>query len=126
MERGVKGMFDQNKRKFKRSATNVHVKFKKEEGLDKKTQQYLNGVAENCGIGGMFIATDTLLEKGSVITLDLVFLDEGAEINVQAKAVVRWIQRFRKPKGMGVEFYDFSGLEGIDFQPYIERLVQKD
>ncbi len=116
-------LFEQNKRKFRRSAVNVHVKFKEEKELDDDAKQYLQGVAENCGIGGMFIATDFLLAKGSVVSLELVFLEEGQEIIVQAKAIVRWIQRFRKPKGMGVEFYDFSGLEGIDFESYIARLV---
>ena len=103
-------MLDTNKRKFKRSATNVLVKFKKEDGIDSKTKQYLHGVAKDSAMGGIFIATDNLMDKGSVIALDFLFLEEGKEVNIQAKAIVRWTQRFRKPKGMGVEFYEFTGL----------------
>lgn len=116
-------MFDDNKRKFKRSATNVLVRFK-EENLDKQTKHYLDGVAQDYGRGGIFIATDKPMNKGSVVFLDFLFLDEGKEVHIQAKAIVRWTRIFRKPKGMGVEFYDFTGLEGIDFEEYLEKLLQ--
>lgn len=116
-------MSDENKRKFERSATNVLVRFRKEENVDKKTQNYLNGVAKDYGRGGIFLATDKPMDKGSIISIDFLFQDEGKEVNIKAKAVVRWIQRFRKPKGMGVEFYDFTGLEGVDFEKYLELLL---
>ena len=66
------------------------------------------------------------MDKGSVISLDFLFLEEGKEVNIQAKAIVRWTQRFRKPKGMGVEFYDFTGLAGVDFEKYLEKLLQQN
>lgn len=116
-------MFD-NKRKFKRSATDVLVKYRKEEDIDKNTKDYLHGIAKDYGMGGIFLATDNPMEKGSVISLDFLLLDEGKEINVQAKAIVRWTQKFRKPKGMGVQFYDFSGLEGLDIEQCFEKLFQ--
>jgi hypothetical protein len=113
----------ENKRKFKRSATNVLVKFKKEDDIDSKTKHYLQGIAKDSGMGGIFIATDNLMDKGSVISLDFLFLEDGKEVNVQAKAIVRWTQRFRKPKGMGVEFYEFTGLAGVGFEKYLEKLL---
>ncbi len=116
-------MFD-NKRKFKRSASNVLVKYRKVEDLDRSTKQYLHGIAKDYGMGGIFLATDNPMDKGTVISLDFLFLDKGTEVTVQAKAIVRWTQRFRKPKGMGVKFYDFTGLDGIDIEKYLEKLVQ--
>ena len=115
-------MFDN--RKFKRSATDVLVKYRKVEDIDKDTKHYLQGIAKDYGRGGIFLTTDNPMEKGSVISLDFLLLDEGKEINVQAKAIVRWTQRFRKPKGMGVQFYDFTGLDGLDIEQCFEKLFQ--
>jgi Tfp pilus assembly protein PilZ len=120
---GRQAMFD-NKREFKRSATDVLVKYRKVEDVDKSTKHYLEGIAENYGMGGVFLATDKPMQKGSVISLDFLLLDEGKEVTIQAKAIVRWIQRFRNPKGMGVEFYDFSGLDGVDVEHCFEKLFQ--
>ncbi len=115
-------MFDE-KREFKRVATDVLVRFS-EQDVDKLTQEYLQGVAKDCGLSGMFLATDHLLSKGSVVTLNFFFFDEGEEVNIQAKAIVRWTQRFRRPKGMGLEFFEFKGLKGRDFEQCLAQLLQ--
>lgn len=99
-------MFEE-KRKFKRIASEVLVRFSEQE-VDKGTQQYLQGVAKDCGLSGMFLATNHLMSKGSVVSLNFLFLDNEQEVNIQAKAIVRWIQRFRKPKGMGLEFLNLK------------------
>jgi len=116
-------MFD-NKRKFKRSATNVLVKYREVEDMDRSTRQYLHAIAKDYGVGGIFLATDNPMEKGSVISLDFLLLEDGKEVTIQAKAIVRWTQRFRKPKGMGVKFYDFTGLDGMDVEQCLEKLLQ--
>ena len=116
-------MFEE-KRKFKRIASNVRVGFNKEQ-VDKETKEYFQGVAEDCGLSGMFLATEHLMPKGSVVSLRFQFIDkEGKEVNIQAQAVVRWTQRFRKPKGMGLEFYEFSGLENRNFEDCLEQLLK--
>ncbi len=46
------------------------------------------------------------------------------EVTIQAQAVVRWTQRFRKPKGMGLEFFEFNGLEGRNFEQCMEQLLK--
>lgn len=116
-------MFEE-KRKFKRMASNVHVGFSKQQ-VDKETEEYFQGVAEDCGLSGMFLATDHLMPKGSLVSLNFQFHDtKGEQVTIQAKAVVRWLQRFRKPKGMGLEFFEFIGLGDRDFEHCLQRLLQ--
>jgi len=119
----ISAMFD-NKRKFERSATNVLVRYKEVEDVDQSTKEYLNGIAKDFGMGGIFLATDKPMSKGSVLTLDFLLIDEGKKINITAKAIVRWTQRFLSPRGMGVEFYEFTGLEGIDVEECLTKILQ--
>ncbi len=114
-----------HKREFKRRATNVPVKYKKMDSIDKTTTYYLDGIAKNYGRGGIFLATDKLMEKGTLVSLEFLLLDEGREIAIQVKAIVRWIQEFRRPKGMGMHFYDFTGLDGVDVQQCLKKLFQQ-
>jgi PilZ domain-containing protein len=116
-------MFEE-KRKFKRIASNVRVGFSKQQ-VDKETEEYFQGVAEDCGLSGMFLATDHLMPKGSVISLNFQFIDEeGEQVTIQAQAIVRWTQRFRKPKGMGLEFFEFNGLGDRDFEQCLKQLLK--
>ncbi len=116
-------MFEE-KRKFKRIASNVHIGFSKQQ-VDKETEEYFQGVAEDCGLSGMFLATDHLMPKGSIVTLNFQFRDnDGEKVTIQAQAVVRWAQRFRKPRGMGLEFFEFNGLGERNFEQCLEQLLQ--
>jgi hypothetical protein len=116
-------MFEE-KREFKRIASNVHIGFSKQQ-VDKETEEYFQGVAEDCGLSGMFLATDHLMPKGSVVSLKFQFRDaNGEEVSIQAQAVVRWLQRFRRPKGMGLEFFEFNGLGDRDFEQCLQQLLQ--
>ncbi|MBN4071665.1 PilZ domain-containing protein, partial [Desulfotalea psychrophila] len=82
-------MFEE-KRKFKRVASNVRVGFNKQQ-VDKETEEYFHGVAEDCGLSGMFLATEHLMPKGSVVSLRFQFIDqEGEEVAIQAQAIVFW------------------------------------
>jgi len=118
-------MFEE-KRKFKRVASNVRVGFNKQR-VDKETEEYFQGVAKDCGLSGMFLATEHLMPKGSVVSLRFQFVDqEGEEVAIQAQAVVRWTQRFRKPKGMGLEFFEFTGLKDRNFEDCLEQLLKNE
>ncbi len=111
-------------RKFKRIGSNVRVGFSKQQ-IDKKSEEYFQGVAEDCGLSGMFLATSHLMPKGSVVSLNFQFADEnGEDVHMQAQAVVRWTQRFRRPKGMGLEFFEFSGLEDRSFEQCLKLLLR--
>lgn len=76
-------------------------------------------------MGGIFLVPDGPMEKRSVLALDFLLREEGKEIKVQAKAVVRWPQRFRKPTGLGVEYYDLTGCDGLDIEQCFEKLFQE-
>lgn len=116
-------MFEEQ-RKFKRVASNVRVGFCKQQ-VDKETEEYFQGVADDCGLSGMFLTTEHLMPKGSIVSLDFQFIDkEGEEVIIQAQAVVRWTQRFRNPKGMGLEFFEFNGLEDRDFEECLAQLLK--
>ncbi|MEN8188424.1 MAG: PilZ domain-containing protein [Thermodesulfobacteriota bacterium] len=117
-------MFE-DKRKFKRVATNVLVRFNEQKVEDKETRQYLQGVADNCSLGGMFLSTDCLMPKGTVLNLSFMCIDDGNEVHIEAKAIVRWVQRIRKPKGLGLEFFEFSGLGERDFSECLEKLFKE-
>ena len=116
-------MFEE-KRNFKRIASNVRVGFSKQR-VDKETEEYFQGVAKDCGLSGMFLATEHLIPKGSIISLNFQFTDEdGEEVVIHAQAIVRWTQRFRKPVGMGLEFYEFTGLNDRDFEECLQQLLK--
>ncbi len=113
----------EEKRKFKRIASNVRVGFRKQQA-DRETEDYFQGVAEDCGLSGMFLTTEHLMSKGSIVSLSFQFDDKGETVTIQAQAVVRWTQRFRKPKGMGLEFFEFSGLGDRNFEECLQQLLQ--
>lgn len=113
-----------DQRKFKRVASNVRVGFSKQQ-IDKDSEEYFQGVAEDCGLSGIFLATPHLMPKGSVVSLNFQFVDEtGEQVKIQAQAVVRWTQRFRKPKGMGMEFFEFQGLGDRSFAQCLKLLLK--
>ena len=112
------------KRKFQRIATNVHVRFREKE-VDDSGQQYFQGVAKDCGLGGFFLATDHIFSKGSIVSLIFRFVLDDEQVEIKAHAVVRWTRRLFKPKGMGLEFFEFEGVHGRDFQRCMDRLFVK-
>ncbi|PLX83930.1 MAG: hypothetical protein C0617_09815 [Desulfuromonas sp.] len=110
------------KRRFPRIATNVHVALAVEKS-DKETRQYLEAVAENCSLGGMFIATDHLVPKGHIVRLKLQVDGTGGKSSVvHARGLVRRVQRWTKPKGIGVEFIEFEGLGEDSYADWAARL----
>ncbi len=113
---------EMEKRKYQRIATDVMVRFR-EQSVDDSTQEYLQGIAENCGLGGVFLATRHILPKGSIVSLLFTYIQDDREVQVRAKAVVRWTRRLRKPRGMGLEFFEFQGLGDRDFRQYLDRLL---
>jgi c-di-GMP-binding flagellar brake protein YcgR len=114
----------EEKRKFKRATTDIAVQFN-EEKVDKATKTYLQGVASNCGLGGMFLVTRHLFSKGSIVNLKFFFKDGDEEVYIEARAIVRRVQRFRSPRGMGLEFFEFSGFGEKNLEQYISRILKR-
>lgn len=113
------------RRKFQRVATNVHVKFREKE-VDDSAQEYFEGVAEDSSLGGIFLATNHLFSPGSIVSLIFKFILDNEEVEIRAKAIVRWTRRIFQPRGMGLEFFEFEGLAGKDFERCLDKLLVND
>jgi len=97
-------------RRFTRIMTHLPLTFFRDAG-DRAIRYDQKGIIENCGVGGMFIATEHLFSQGSVFTIELELPVEQAAtaIRIQARAIVRWVQRVIGHAGMGVELIVFNG-----------------
>ncbi|MDY0095677.1 MAG: PilZ domain-containing protein [Candidatus Vecturithrix sp.] len=117
-------MDDDNKRKYPRISTNFFVKFFRD-AVDSSSRQSQQGLAENCSAGGMFIATNYPFSRGNVLNLEFNLSSETMpRRQIQARAIVRWVQRLVNHPGMGVEFLLFNGFGKHEFAQQIEHLSQ--
>jgi Tfp pilus assembly protein PilZ len=73
-------------------------------------RRYLVGVAENLSLGGLFMATPRPFPVGTLVFLDLYPGGDGEGTPFSARGVVRWRQLWREPRGMGLQFLEFSNL----------------
>jgi len=73
-------------------------------------RRYLLGVAENVSLGGLFISTRHPFGVGTVVLLDLYPGAGSDRAPFSARAVVRWRNLWREPRGMGLQFLDFENL----------------
>jgi hypothetical protein len=73
-------------------------------------RRYLVGVAENVSLGGLFISTRHPFPVGTLVFLDLFPAGAADAMPFSARAVVRWRQLWREPRGMGLQFLEFANL----------------
>jgi Tfp pilus assembly protein PilZ len=86
-------------------------------------RRYLLGVAENLSLGGLFISTRQPFSVGTVVLLDL-YPGAGADRTpFSASAVVRWRQLWREPRGMGLQFLDFTNLAERPMQALLDNAL---
>ncbi len=68
------------------------------------------GLTNNISEGGLFVASDQLLPRGSVLDLEFSLPDGGPP--VRTTGVVRWLREdldsIEEPPGMGVQFVELS------------------
>ena len=112
-------------RKFPRLAAGIHVRFRGA-SLRKPEREYLEGVAENVSLGGMFIATPRPLREGSLITLEFDRPAVAGWRPVRAKALVCWRRRWRNPRGMGIRFVELEGLGPLPLAVWLETILAGD
>ncbi len=116
----------EDRRRYPRVAAGVRVTFGGEP-LDRREREYLEGVAADLSLGGMFLATGHLLSPGSLVWLEFQPRPRAGEVDeaqgIRAKAVVRWTRRWRKPRGMGLEFVEFEGLGQRELADVMGRLL---
>ena len=117
---------DIDKRKYPRAKQGLDVRFV-EESVAPNVVEYLDGLAADIGLGGMFIATEEALSKGTVLSLELNLDDQAGEtIMVRARAVVRWTRPEDEPRGMGVEFIEFDGLKNLTLTEYLSKVLEME
>jgi phenylpropionate dioxygenase-like ring-hydroxylating dioxygenase large terminal subunit len=110
-----------NKRKAHRIATNFLVKFFRS-SVDRSMRRTMQGIVKNCSTGGMFISTDHPFSRGSVFTFEFELESETKHrIRIQARAIVRWVQRLINNPGMGVEFILFNERGDHEFSNWLAR-----
>ena len=107
------------RREYPRLSTDFSISFIPEDH-NPDTIEYLSAVAENVSLGGMFISTKNTFSKGTVIQLNFHALDK----TIEAKAIVRWVRNWRSPRGMGVEFIEFKGLDQKSFMEWSQKLFE--
>ena len=113
------------RRKTHRIRPGVAVRFFGEP-IDRTKRQYLDGVVENCGLGGMFISTDRPFPKGSLVTLEFRIKSESRDLDpVKAQGIVRWVRRRTGDRGMGIAFIEFEGLGDRVFSDWIRKVLKE-
>lgn len=97
--------------------TNVHV-----EVTFQSDHHIFLGLSENISQGGVFVATHTLLEVGTMVDLELTVPGHGDRI--RTIAVVRWVRLFNEtsdgPPGMGLQFASIDGAGRTAIRRFLE------
>jgi hypothetical protein len=98
-------IFDNEHRHYKRFPNNVQIRFRRLDlsGVLKelKTFQNILATATNVADLGVFIVSQELHPKESIIELVFHFEPQGREIHTLARVI--WVCHDREEKGMGVE-----------------------
>jgi hypothetical protein len=72
----------------------------------------------------MFIDTDNLLPKGSMVVIQFRSNKEGDKRPVIAKGLVCWTRKWKSPHGMGIDFIEFEGLGNTPFEEWFKNHFQ--
>jgi hypothetical protein len=115
-------MILEEQRLYRRMAAGVRVLYRGH-SLRKPEERYLTGVAEDLGLGGMFIATRRPLPKGTLLALEFHTPGDDGFPPVRARAIVRWRRLFGRPRGMGVQFVEFDGLGHRQLESWIDGVL---
>ena len=112
----------QDKRKFPRVSVEAGIRYRPIP-TDSSTVEYLKGVLENVGLGGVFIATEEPLPKGSLVEIEFRIVERGKQCSIRAQALVRWDRRRFTPPGMGLEFIAFEGLGQQQLEVWLLKIL---
>lgn len=93
--------------------------------MDKPLRDYLDQVARNVSLGGLFVDADHPPPVGTLVKLELRLTSGDDEPEtILVSGLVRWRQRWSQPRGMGIEFIDFEGLGERDFKEWLETVLE--
>jgi len=91
--------------------------------MDRRSRRYLDSIARDVSLGGMFLVTGSTFRRGTVLQLSFVVPGDETAGPVRARAVVRWRRWWRRPRGMGVQFVEFEGLGREQLTEWLRRLL---
>ena len=118
-------MTDKDLRKYSRIASHIEIRIQRL-STDKSAQRYLSGLATDCSLGGMFISTELPLSPGNFINLEFRLKSKPEDSpTIKARAVVRWIRQWNKPRGMGIEFIEFHELGKKNYTNWMAELTEE-
>lgn len=89
--------------------------------VDRRSRRYLESVATDVSLGGMFIAARVTFRPGTLLQLEFSIPVGASDGPVRARAIVRWRRCWQRPRGMGVQFVEFEGLGRQHLTEWIER-----
>ena len=111
------------KREYRRIASDLRVRFV-EPKVSKETLHYLEGVAENIGRHGLFVSTKRPCPIGSIVSIEF---EEGEQtIPLRAKALVRWVNHWKAPRGMGLLIIEYEGVAEAEFARWLTVLYANE
>jgi c-di-GMP-binding flagellar brake protein YcgR len=113
------------RRQFRRLAAGARVRYN-ELTLGRREREYLKGIAADVSLGGMFIATRHTFPEGTPIALEFHARGESGSAPVRARAVVCWRRRWRRPRGMGVQFIEFEFLGQRRLEAWLETMLERE
>ena len=91
--------------------------------VDRKSRRYLESVAGNLSLGGMFLATRYTFRPGTLLQLEFAIPGLEQAEPVRARAIVRWRRWWRNPRGMGVQFVEFEGLGRQQLTEWLDHVL---
>jgi Tfp pilus assembly protein PilZ len=106
-------------RKYPRLALNAFIRFYQEPS-NRTLPKYRQGIVKNYSHGGMFISTNHLFPKGSILILEIPIESETEKLTiVEVRGVVRWLGT----RGIGIEFFEFKESHAQNFAAWVENLI---
>ena len=106
----------EGQRRYDRAELHVEVSLESE-------HNFFVGFSENVSEGGLFIATHSLREMGSLVRLTFQLPDRDHPLTVEA--VVRWSRVYSEtsdtPPGLGLQFVDLGSAEAAAIRSFVER-----
>jgi len=105
----------EGQRRFDRAELHVDVSLESD-------HNFFVGFSENVSEGGLFVATHSLREMGSIV--HLTFHLPQREHPVEVDAVVRWVRLYSEtsdsPPGLGLQFVDLLNADALAIRSFIE------
>ena len=84
---------------------------------------FFAGLAQNMSEGGLFVATHSLPEIGTIVDLLFTLAEDGPPI--VATAVVRWLRLYNEasdaPPGAGLQFVQLGELDLASIRRFVAR-----